>query len=126
MTGEGLVAICRHYADHLEDIALAVSPLNVDSDNDSDADSMKSHGHLANEEEKGGLETIDEASEGAPEEAPQPRTAVEQFTNLVPNCAICNKTNMAGEECPCESERLEIAVAQAQQRAFDGRLDKIR
>ncbi|KAH7066346.1 hypothetical protein BKA63DRAFT_585380 [Paraphoma chrysanthemicola] len=43
-TGEGAVAICRHYADHLEDIALAASPLALDEDDDVDADSSNLEG----------------------------------------------------------------------------------
>lgn len=41
-----------------------------------------------------------------------------------PNCAICNAP--AYPECPCESERLQIAVKQAEQRAMDDRLAEIR
>jgi hypothetical protein len=41
-----------------------------------------------------------------------------------PNCAICNAP--AYPECPCESERLQIAVKQAEQRAMDERLAEIR
>ncbi|KAF2261960.1 hypothetical protein CC78DRAFT_445818, partial [Lojkania enalia] len=41
-----------------------------------------------------------------------------------PNCAICNAP--AYPECPCESERLQIAVKQAEKRAMEARLDEIR
>ncbi|KAH7135604.1 hypothetical protein B0J11DRAFT_547483 [Dendryphion nanum] len=41
-----------------------------------------------------------------------------------PNCAICNAP--ADPECPCESERLQIAVKQAEKRAMEGRLAEIR
>lgn len=41
-----------------------------------------------------------------------------------PNCAICNAPSYP--ECPCESERLTIAVRQAEQRALDTRLAEIR
>lgn len=41
-----------------------------------------------------------------------------------PNCAICNAP--AYPECPCESERLQIAVKQAEQRAMESRLAEIR
>lgn len=41
-----------------------------------------------------------------------------------PNCAICNAP--ADPECPCESERLQIAVKQAEKRAMDARLAEIR
>jgi hypothetical protein len=41
-----------------------------------------------------------------------------------PNCAICDAP--AYPECPCESERLQVAVKQAEQRAMDMRLAEIR
>ncbi|KAF2178231.1 hypothetical protein K469DRAFT_731721 [Zopfia rhizophila CBS 207.26] len=41
-----------------------------------------------------------------------------------PNCAICNAP--ANPECPCESERLQIAVKQAEQRAMESRLAEIK
>ncbi|KAF2229926.1 hypothetical protein EV356DRAFT_454888 [Viridothelium virens] len=41
-----------------------------------------------------------------------------------PNCAICNAPALP--ECPCESERLTIAVRQAEKRAMDDRLHHIR
>src|ERR1051326_3541947 len=41
-----------------------------------------------------------------------------------PNCAICNAP--AYPECSCESERLQIAVKQAEKRAMEGRLAEIR
>ncbi|KAH8730919.1 hypothetical protein GQ44DRAFT_700085 [Phaeosphaeriaceae sp. PMI808] len=41
-----------------------------------------------------------------------------------PNCAICYAP--AYPECTCESERLQIAVKQAEQRAMDERLAEIR
>lgn len=41
-----------------------------------------------------------------------------------PNCAICNAP--AYPECPCESERLQIAVKQAEQRAMDEKLSELR
>ncbi|KAF2822666.1 hypothetical protein CC86DRAFT_255559, partial [Ophiobolus disseminans] len=41
-----------------------------------------------------------------------------------PNCAICNAP--AYPECPCESERLEIAVKQASKRALEERLTEVR
>ncbi|KAL5118861.1 hypothetical protein ACEQ8H_003183 [Pleosporales sp. CAS-2024a] len=41
-----------------------------------------------------------------------------------PNCAICDAP--AYPECPCESERLQIAIKQAEQRAMDERLAEIR
>ncbi|KAL1801608.1 hypothetical protein ACET3X_001950 [Alternaria dauci] len=41
-----------------------------------------------------------------------------------PNCAICNAPPYP--ECSCESERLQIAVKQAEQRAMDERLAEIR
>jgi hypothetical protein len=67
MTERGIVAICRHFADHLEDIAIAASPMDIDSDDDSNAGSTKSRGHLAEEEEK--LQTISEADEDSSETA---------------------------------------------------------
>ncbi|KAF2203992.1 hypothetical protein GQ43DRAFT_429405 [Delitschia confertaspora ATCC 74209] len=41
-----------------------------------------------------------------------------------PNCAICN--GPATPECPCESDRLQIAVKQAEDRAMQARLQEIR
>ncbi|KAF2840055.1 hypothetical protein M501DRAFT_1002332 [Patellaria atrata CBS 101060] len=41
-----------------------------------------------------------------------------------PSCAICS--GPAEPECPCESDRLQIAVKQAEGRAFDKRLQEIR
>ncbi|KAF2757809.1 hypothetical protein EJ05DRAFT_424993, partial [Pseudovirgaria hyperparasitica] len=41
-----------------------------------------------------------------------------------PNCAICNAPGTP--ECPCEADRLKIAVEQAQRRALDPRLAEIR
>ncbi|KAJ4404780.1 hypothetical protein N0V91_005731 [Didymella pomorum] len=41
-----------------------------------------------------------------------------------PNCAICSAPNHAG--CVCESERLQIALDQAESRAMDARLADIR
>lgn len=41
-----------------------------------------------------------------------------------PNCAICSAPNHAG--CLCESERLQIALDQAESRAMDERLAQIR
>ncbi|KAF1952469.1 hypothetical protein CC80DRAFT_422411 [Byssothecium circinans] len=41
-----------------------------------------------------------------------------------PNCAICNAP--AYPECPCESERLQIAVKQAEQRAMEEKLAETR
>ncbi|EOA91999.1 hypothetical protein ACJQWK_03609 [Exserohilum turcicum] len=45
-------------------------------------------------------------------------------TDAAPNCAICNAPPYP--ECSCESERLQIAVKQAEQRAMDDRLAEIR
>jgi serine/threonine protein kinase len=42
-----MVNVCSHFADHLEDIALAASPLDATSDAGSEADSMKSQGVVA-------------------------------------------------------------------------------
>ncbi|KAF2739648.1 hypothetical protein EJ04DRAFT_286056 [Polyplosphaeria fusca] len=44
--------------------------------------------------------------------------------DAAPNCAICNAP--AYPECPCESDRLQIAVKQAENRAMETRLDEIR
>lgn len=57
-----MIAICRHYADHLEDIALAASLMNLDSDDDSDADSTKCHDHQPKDEkeDRSGLSMISE------------------------------------------------------------------
>ena len=41
-----------------------------------------------------------------------------------PNCAICN--GPSNPECPCESERLSMAVRQAEDRALKSRLHEIR
>ncbi|KAF2867008.1 hypothetical protein BDV95DRAFT_468200, partial [Massariosphaeria phaeospora] len=44
--------------------------------------------------------------------------------DAAPNCAICNAP--AYPECPCESERLQIAVKQAEGRAMEEKLAEIR
>jgi hypothetical protein len=44
--------------------------------------------------------------------------------DVAPNCAICNAP--AYPECPCEAERLQMAVKQAEQRAMDERMVVIR
>lgn len=44
--------------------------------------------------------------------------------DAAPNCAICN--GPAYPECQCESERLQIAVKQAEQRALEPKLAEIR
>ncbi|KAI8935336.1 hypothetical protein NX059_007921 [Plenodomus lindquistii] len=41
-----------------------------------------------------------------------------------PNCAICNAP--AYPECPCEADRLQIAVKQAERRVMEDRLAEIR
>lgn len=41
-----------------------------------------------------------------------------------PSCAICSAPTHAA--CPCESERLQIALDQAESRAMDNRLAEIR
>jgi hypothetical protein len=142
MTDSGMVAICRHFADHLEDIAIAASPMEIDSDDESDADSMKSHGHLAVEKEK--LQTIAEDDEeisdmGAeiskryPGERPDNSETVPSRTvdvvsgEIRPNCAFCDKPcKPPMKECPCEAERLDLAVTQAETRKMDDRLAEIR
>ena len=167
MTGEGMVEICRHYADHLEDIAIAASPLDVDSDEGSDTDLEKSHGYKQEVEEK--LATINEDTEEATKDVTEPplHKALEETVedeaiaaetidveveaslhidtaetkedptlasfpsgyglDSLPACAICNKPQSGSElECPCESERLHIAVHQAESRAMKERLSEIR
>jgi hypothetical protein len=125
MTGEGLVEICKHYADHLEDVAIAASPLTMDSDDDSDTDSAKSRKHET--DEKGKLPVINEDLEESTETAAQlPPTRRGDF-DIMPACAICSKEWKIGEvECPCESERFQIAVRQAEQRALDKKLAELR
>ncbi|KAF1977577.1 hypothetical protein BU23DRAFT_550869 [Bimuria novae-zelandiae CBS 107.79] len=44
--------------------------------------------------------------------------------DAAPNCAICNAPPVP--ECPCESERLQIAVKQAEHRAMEEKLSEIR
>ncbi|KAF2277180.1 uncharacterized protein EI97DRAFT_375777 [Westerdykella ornata] len=44
--------------------------------------------------------------------------------DAAPNCAICN--GPAYPECSCESERLQIAVKQAEHRAMEAKLAEIR
>lgn len=44
--------------------------------------------------------------------------------DAAPNCAICNAP--ANPECPCEAERLQIAVKQAEHRAMETKLAEIR
>jgi hypothetical protein len=167
MTGEGMVEICRHYADHLEDIAIAASPLDINSDEGSDTDSEKTHGY--NQEEDRKLATINEDTEEAAEDLTEPslHTASEETVedeavatetnetvveaslyidtaekkkdtiptpfpsgdglDFVPACPICNKHQSRTEpECPCESERLQIAVHQAESHAMDERFAEIR
>lgn len=41
-----------------------------------------------------------------------------------PNCAICNAP--AYPECPCEADRMQIAVKQAEARIMEDRLSEIR
>ena len=129
-TDGGMITICRHLAEHLEAIALAASPMNIGSDDDSDADSTKSNGHERNEENK--LNTIAEESEENVEFANKniPRSARSAMPgldlDLEPNCAICNSVPVPDSECPCESERLQIAVKKAEQHALNDRLSDIR
>jgi hypothetical protein len=129
MTESGMIAICRHFAQHLEDIAMAASPMDMDSDDDSDADSMKSHGHLVDGNDK--LQTIAEDDEELSETGditfrwnPKAHEPGRSGLDEAPNCAICNAP--AYPECSCESERLQIAVKQAEQRAMDHKLDELR
>jgi hypothetical protein len=142
MTESGMVAICRHFADHLENIAIAASPMDIDSDDDSDAGSMESHGHLAEEKDK--LQTITEDDEeisetgaeinvpdaGAPAETTEDDAVptVDVVSGIIdPNCAICNKPkNLPSGKCSCEADRLEIAVKQAQAGKMDDKLDELR
>jgi hypothetical protein len=142
MTDSGMVAICRHFANHLEDIAIAASPMDIDSDDESDTDSMKSHGHLADEKEK--LQTIAEDDEeisdtgaetgkrDAGERPDNSQTVPSRTVDVVsgeiqPNCAICDEPyNLPMKECFCETERLELAVKQAETRKLDARLAEIR
>jgi hypothetical protein len=143
MTGEGMVEICRHYADHLEGIAIAASPPCVDENEDSDVDSEKSHGDR--QENENALPTIEEHDEEPSEPSPEATSSIPKATGSTPevtaltseapapsdnvyseapNCAFCNAPS--DPECPCESERLRIAVRQAEQRAMDERLAEIR
>jgi hypothetical protein len=142
MTERGMVAICRHFADHLEDIAIAASPMDIDSDDDSDAGSMKSHGHFAEEKDK--LQTIAEDDEEISEaelEKTRPGADVAAKTTgtvppcvvhtvagyIYPDCAICGKPkDPEREDCACEDERLAIAVQQAESRGMDDPLGTIR
>lgn len=45
------------------------------------------------------------------------------MSDPAPNCAICYG---APDTCPCESERLAIAVEQAERRRMDEQLARIR
>ncbi|KAL1616642.1 hypothetical protein SLS56_011324 [Neofusicoccum ribis] len=47
-------------------------------------------------------------------------------SDATPSCAICGNPAPRGQECPCEAERLELAVKQAESRAMDARLHEIR
>lgn len=47
-------------------------------------------------------------------------------SDATPSCAICGNPAPRGQECPCEAERLELAVKQAEARAMDARLHEIR
>jgi hypothetical protein len=92
-----MITICRHYADHLEDHAIAASGFTADLDGDSDADSKTSHGRSKNDKEevKRDLATIEETPEedgeghiaSAVEQSTQ--RAREDFSDFHPNCDIC-------------------------------------
>lgn len=43
-----------------------------------------------------------------------------------PNCAICNAPTYPDQDCPCEAERLQVAVQEAEQRFMQMRLAEIR
>lgn len=153
----GMIGICKHFADHLEDIAIAASPLNVTSEDGSDAVSVKSQGDMS--EKTNNLQTIREETEmeedspyawtskdsqgdmgthtstkissqlaaddnDPPQFGSKYKTIDRDCVDLSPNCAICN--GAAFPECPCESERLQIAVKQAETRSMGARLMEIR
>jgi hypothetical protein len=44
--------------------------------------------------------------------------------DAAPNCAICNAPPYP--ECTCESERLQLAVRQAEHRAMESKMAEIR
>jgi hypothetical protein len=121
---------------------IMVSPMNIDSDDEKDADSMKSHGHLVKKNEK--VQTITEGDEeihdvgaetfklgaGAPaeaaEEVSQPSVDVIDG-DMSPNWAISDKPyTFVAEECSSEAERLKIAVEQAEARNMNDTLTEIR
>jgi hypothetical protein len=74
-----MVAICRHYADHLENIAIAASGFTADPGDDSDVDSIKSHGRSEDNGEQSERDlTITEEAFGEGEE--EIMAEVEQLT----------------------------------------------
>ena len=149
MTGIGVIQICKHFADHLEDIAIASTPMIYVSDDDSETGSLRSH--RTSREGLDGLETIAEEAEenqkpsrkagatgpgahGNDELSPaaedsEDQTHAQPFlsyenTDYAPNCAICNEP--ADIKCECESERLQLAVQAAEKRVMDEKIADIR
>lgn len=138
-TGSGRIEICKHYADHLEDIAIAASPLEVEDDEEEDADSNEPE--ITSEPRAPVLGVIEEESEedtsirivksgnhdpsrNVADRVPKKAADISWITpDLVPNCAICG--GPAYPECPCESERLEVAVKQAEDRAMPAKLNPV-
>ncbi|PVH95306.1 hypothetical protein DM02DRAFT_164178 [Periconia macrospinosa] len=113
-TGSGRVQICRHYADHLEDIAIAASPLEVADEEESDDDSNKSD--VLTGKKRSALGVIEEGIEEE-EVGKQPNkySSLPVNDGIFPSCAICSR-EVGTERCPCEDERLKIAVSQAERR----------
>ncbi|KAF2122842.1 hypothetical protein BDV96DRAFT_8996 [Lophiotrema nucula] len=138
-TEAGKIGVCKHFADHLEDIAIAASPLNITSEDGSDVDSVGSHG--ADQRAKGGLDPIkedDEDNEKVIAAAGSLRNsrsrderAIEDIlratgidVDMTPNCAICNSPPYP--ECSCESEALDLALKQAEKQALGDRREGAR
>ncbi|KAF2874548.1 hypothetical protein BDV95DRAFT_604718 [Massariosphaeria phaeospora] len=104
-TQGGMVDTCKHFADHLEDIAIAASPLNIGSDSGSDADSTKSHGNEVPDITLATISEDQEAEESSNEPVADDTTNEARITSppppseaFAPDCAICNKPSTA--DCP--------------------------
>lgn len=140
-TGKGLREICKHFADHLEDVAIAALGHHMTSEAGSETDSTNSQGAALDQRT---LESANEGSDAQTESRvvepistamPPPPKPVQgenppqvnpnqNMLDAAPNCAFCNAP--PDPECPCESERLQIAVTQAERRRIDPMLVPMR
>lgn len=138
LTRAGKIEVCKHFADHLEDIACAAAPLDVLSEDGSEADSTKSHGIAGEEalrtisEEPDTIEDLHAAQSGPVTQestiAQTPSKLSDLLPNLEhelqPNCPICNADSST--LCLCVNENLQIAVKQAEHRWLESKLVEIR